>query len=125
MYGSPPRAGRCWPPGLPGAQPAEPLSAFLTFLFSFLVAIYVLLTTLDERLGQFRPALNCACANFDSSRGDHLFPFTKIRKHRVPARLIQTPSPHLLYRPVRPHEHRVRNACETELDIGPIGRVGQ
>jgi hypothetical protein len=119
------KLGRYWTRRLPGAPRAETLSAFaLTFVF-LPFCDYVLPTALDGRLGQFRPAVSCACANFDPSRRSRLFRFAKIAKYRVPTCLIQTSSPNLFDCTVSCHQHSVRDPCEAKLDVGPVWRVGQ
>src|SRR5437016_1304655 len=70
---------------LPGAPRAEALWVFaLTSVFLLPLCDYVLPTALDGRLGRFRPALSCACANFDPGRRNHLFWFAKGAVYRLP-----------------------------------------
>src|SRR5258708_5783541 len=87
--------------------------------------IYVLLTAFGGRLGQLRPAVGWVGANLTSERRSHLLPFAKICKHRVPACLIQTSSPHLLHSTLGSHQQSIGDPREPELGKGSVGRIGQ
>src|SRR6266478_7680386 len=87
--------------------------------------IYVLLTAFGGRLGQLRPTAGWASTSLTLEGRSRLLPFAKICKHRVPARLIQTASPHLLHSALGSHQQSVRDSREPELCKGSVGRVGQ